>query len=81
LWLKVLVVKSSWQFEGEIMATAVVPRAKLTGGSFLIEEHSIDQVFTLEDLTDEHQQIAQTTQEFAKNEIMPNIEKIEHKEF
>src|SRR5438552_2224992 len=63
------------------MATAVVPRAKLTGGSFLIEEHNIDQVFTLEDLTDEHQQIAQTTQEFAKNEIVPNIEKIEHKDF
>src|SRR2546421_15585 len=63
------------------MATAVVPRTKLTGGSFLIEEHSIDQVFTLEDLTDEHQQIAQTTQEFAKNEIVPNIEKIEHKDF
>src|SRR5436305_1473839 len=63
------------------MATAVVPRTKLTGGSFLIEEHSIDQVFTLEDLTDEHQQIAQTTQEFARNEIVPNIEKIEHKDF
>src|SRR5437764_10082040 len=63
------------------MATAVVPRTKLTGGSFLIEEHSIDQVFTLEDLSEEHQQIAQTTQEFARNEIVPNIEKIEHKDF
>jgi alkylation response protein AidB-like acyl-CoA dehydrogenase len=63
------------------MATAVVPKTKLTGGSFLIEEHSIDQVFTLEDLSEEHLQIAQTTDEFAKNEIVPNIEKIEHKDF
>jgi alkylation response protein AidB-like acyl-CoA dehydrogenase len=64
------------------MATATVPnRTKLAGGSFLIEEHSTDQVFTLEDLSEEHQQIAQTTEEFARNEILPNVEKIEHKEF
>jgi alkylation response protein AidB-like acyl-CoA dehydrogenase len=64
------------------MATVAVPnKTKLKGGSFLIEEHTTDQVFTLEDLSEEHQQIAQTTQEFAKNEILPNAEKIEHKEF
>jgi alkylation response protein AidB-like acyl-CoA dehydrogenase len=63
------------------MATAVIPRTKLAGGSFLIEEHNIDQVFTPEDLSEEHRQIANTTQEFAKNEITPNVEKIEHKEF
>ena len=64
------------------MATVAVPnKTKLLGGSFLIEEHSTDQVFTPEDLSDEHQQIVQTTQEFAKNEILPNTEKIEHKEF
>ena len=63
------------------MATAVLPKTKLTGGSFLIQEHSIDDVFTPEDLSEEHQQIVQTTQEFAKNEIVPNLEKIEHKEF
>src|SRR5215470_14349695 len=63
------------------MATAVLPKTKLKGGSFLIEEHRIDDVFTPEDLSEEHQQIAQTTQEFAQNEIVPNLEKIEHKEF
>jgi butyryl-CoA dehydrogenase len=64
------------------MATATVPnKTKLAGGSFLIEEHSTAQVFTVEDLSEEHQQIAQTTQEFARNEILPNVEKIEHKEF
>ncbi|HMF90290.1 MAG TPA: acyl-CoA dehydrogenase family protein [Candidatus Angelobacter sp.] len=64
------------------MATVAVPdKTKLVGGSFLIEEHSTDQVFTVEDLSEEHLQIAQTTDEFAKNEILPNVEKIEHKEF
>ena len=64
------------------MATVAVPnKTKLVGGSFLIEEHSTDQVFTPEDLSDEHQQIVQTTQEFARNEILPNVEKIEHKDF
>src|SRR5215469_8440606 len=63
------------------MATAVLPKTKLAGGSFLIQEHNIEDVFTTEDLTEEHQQIVQTTQEFAKNEIVPNLEKIEHKEF
>ena len=63
------------------MATAVVPKTKLAGGSFLLQEHPIDDLFTPEDLSEEHQQIAQTTQEFAQNEIVPNLEKIEHKEF
>ncbi|HEV2988800.1 MAG TPA: acyl-CoA dehydrogenase family protein [Candidatus Angelobacter sp.] len=63
------------------MATAVVPKTKLAGGSFLIQEHHIDDLFTPEDLSEEHQQIAQTTQEFAQNEIVPNLEKIEHKDF
>jgi butyryl-CoA dehydrogenase len=64
------------------MATVAVPnKTKLIGGSFLIEEHATEQVFTPEDLTEEHEQIVRTTQEFAKNEILPNVEKIEHKEF
>ncbi len=64
------------------MATVAIPtKTKIVGGSFLIEEHKLDDVFTLEDLSEEHRQIARTTQEFAQNEIVPNIEKIEHKDF
>jgi alkylation response protein AidB-like acyl-CoA dehydrogenase len=63
------------------MATAAVPRTKIAGGSFLIEDRRPEDVFTPEDFTDEHRQIAQTTEEFALKEIVPNIEKIEHKEF
>src|SRR5215472_3219044 len=63
------------------MATATVPKTKIAGGSFLIEDRHPEEVFTPEDFTDEHRQIAQTTEEFALKEIVPNIEKIEHKEF
>src|SRR5215813_2062871 len=63
------------------MATAVVPKQKIVGGSFLIEDRRPEEIFTPEDFTDEHRQIAQTTEEFARNEIIPNIEKIEHKDW
>ena len=40
-----------------------------------------DEVFTPEDFSEQHQLIGQTAEEFAINEIVPNIEKIEHKDF
>ncbi len=64
------------------MATqTAVPATKIPGGSFLIEERQPEEVFTPEDFTEQHQLIAQTAEEFANKEIVPNIEKMEHKEF
>jgi len=63
------------------MATAAIPKTKIAGGSFLIEDRQPNEVFTPEDFTDEHRQIAQTTEEFAHNEILPNTDKIEHKDY
>ena len=63
------------------MATATVPKTKIAGGSFLIEDRRPEEIFTPEDFSDEHRQIAQTTEEFALKEIVPNIEKIEHKDY
>ena len=64
------------------MATATpVSRKKITGGSFLIEERQLDEVFTPEDFTDEHRQIAQTTDEFALKEIAPVADKLEKKDW
>ena len=57
--------------------TAVSPN-KVSGGSFLIEERTPSEVFTPEDFTDQHLLIAQTAEEFANKEIVPNIEKMEH---
>jgi alkylation response protein AidB-like acyl-CoA dehydrogenase len=63
------------------MATTAIPRTKISGGSFLLEERRPDEIFTPEDFTEQHQLIGQTAEEFAQNEIVPNVEKIEHKEF
>src|SRR6266487_937591 len=63
------------------MAIAAVPKSKISGGSFLLEERTPDEVFTPEDFTEQHQLIGQTAEEFATNEIVPNIEKMEHKDF
>jgi alkylation response protein AidB-like acyl-CoA dehydrogenase len=64
------------------MATATaVPKIKVAGGSWLLEERNPNEVFTPEDFTEEHQQIAKTAEEFARQEILPAIEKIEHKEY
>jgi alkylation response protein AidB-like acyl-CoA dehydrogenase len=61
--------------------TTAVPTAKISGGSFLLETRRTDEVFTPEDFTEQHQLIGQTAEEFAVNEILPNVEKIEHKDF
>ena len=63
------------------MATTAIPKSKISGGSFLLEERQTSEVFTPEDFSEQHQLIGQTTEEFAVNEILPNVEKIEHKEF
>jgi alkylation response protein AidB-like acyl-CoA dehydrogenase len=61
--------------------TTAVPHTKISGGSFLLESRRPDEVFTPEDFTEQHQLIGQTAEEFAVNEILPNAEKIEHKDF
>ena len=63
------------------MATTAVPKTKISGGAFLLEERQPNEVFTPEDFTEQHTLIAQTAEEFAVNEILPNVEKIEHKDF
>jgi alkylation response protein AidB-like acyl-CoA dehydrogenase len=63
------------------MATTAIPSTKISGGSFLLEERKPREVFTPEDFTEQHVLIGQTAEGFAVNEIVPNIEKIEHKDF
>jgi butyryl-CoA dehydrogenase len=58
-----------------------MPKAKIPGGAFLLEERQPSEVFTPEDFNEQHLLIGQTTEEFAVNEILPNVERIEHKEF
>src|SRR5277367_573826 len=63
------------------MATAAIPKTKISGGSFLLEERQTSDVFIPEDFSEQQQMIGQTTEEFALNEILPQAEKIEHKDY
>src|SRR5271166_4905023 len=63
------------------MATTAIPKTKISGGSFLLEERQTADVFTPEDFSEQQQMIGQTTEEFAVNEILPQAEKIEHKDY
>src|ERR1043165_8915229 len=61
--------------------TSATPGTRISGGSFLLDTRRPDEVFTPEDFSEQHQLIGQTAEEFAVNEIVPNIEKMEHKDF
>src|SRR5580658_7839528 len=64
------------------MATSTaLPKTKILGGSFLLEERQTADVFTPEDFSEQQRMIGQTTEEFAVNEILPQAEKIEHKDY
>ena len=49
---------------------------KTSGGAFLIEEFAPDEVFTAEDLSEEHVAIARTVDEFWANDVEPHLEAI-----
>lgn len=60
---------------------AVVDKKQVTGGGFLIEDLTPEEVFTPEDLSLEQRQIVETTTEFAEDRIVPQIADIEAKHF
>ena len=49
----------------------------IKGGSFLIEERSPEEVYTPEDITEEHRMIGETTREFIDGEVRPRIPELE----
>ncbi len=56
-------------------------KTKTTGGSFLLEDHQLDNVFTPEDFNEDQQMVAKLAEEFGTNEILPLAEKMEHKDW
>ena len=63
------------------MATVTaLPTSRIAGGSFLIEERTPDEIFTPEDFTEQQSLIAQTAEEFAIKEIVPNVDRMESKD-
>jgi alkylation response protein AidB-like acyl-CoA dehydrogenase len=63
------------------MAAPISTGKRIPGGSFLINDATPADCFFPEDFTEEHRQIAQTTAEFATNEIVPVSDQIEAKDF
>jgi alkylation response protein AidB-like acyl-CoA dehydrogenase len=51
------------------------------GGSWLLAETAPGEIFTPEKLTDEHQLMAQTAQEFVDNELLPAVDRLEAKDW
>jgi alkylation response protein AidB-like acyl-CoA dehydrogenase len=47
------------------------------GGMFLLENINPNQIFTPEDFADEHKMIAETVNDFVKNEVAPKIEELD----
>ena len=62
------------------MATATAPKI-VPGGSFLIANAAPEEIFTPEDFSEEQQEIARTTAEFAEKAILPRAAEIEAKDF
>ena len=54
---------------------------KHVGGSFLLENGDVSEIFTPEDFTEEQRGIAMAAKAFADGEILPNAEAIRNKDF
>jgi alkylation response protein AidB-like acyl-CoA dehydrogenase len=60
-------------------STTAAPVLAAKGGSFLVENRTPAEVFTPEDLSEEHRQMAATAAQFARDEILPAMPEIEAK--
>ena len=58
------------------MTTATAIPLQIRGGAFLIEDRAPNEVFTAEDLNEEHFAIASTVDEFWANDVEPHLEEI-----
>jgi alkylation response protein AidB-like acyl-CoA dehydrogenase len=59
-----------------MMTTTAATPLQIKGGSFLIEDRSPGEIYTAEDLSEEHLAIARTVDEFWANEVEPHLDAI-----
>jgi alkylation response protein AidB-like acyl-CoA dehydrogenase len=64
-----------------VVETQVKTAKRVTGGSFLIEDLTPEDIFTLEDISPEQKQIADVAAKFAEEKISPQVREIEAKNF
>src|SRR6202051_81914 len=62
------------------MASSTLSPTKHQGGSFLLAASTPEEIFSPEDVTDEHRAIARTTEDFWNKEVAPNVDAIQHRE-
>jgi len=58
------------------MTTTAATSLQVKGGAFLIEDRSPNEIFTAEDLNEEHLAIARTVDQFWTNDVEPHLEAI-----
>src|SRR6266571_2802059 len=63
------------------MAAVIEQKEIVKGGSFLIEERTLAEIFTPEDFNEEHRMIAETTRQFVDAEVVPRIDELENKDW
>ena len=63
------------------MTTTTAATTSITGGLWILEDTVPGSIFTPERLTDEHRLIDQTADEFVSNEITPNHDQLETKDW
>lgn len=61
------------------ISPAMLP--KTTGGAFLLEDRAEHEIFTAEDLTEEHRAVARTADDFWRQEVEPHLEALAHGDF
>ncbi|MGB8582420.1 MAG: acyl-CoA dehydrogenase family protein [Candidatus Sulfotelmatobacter sp.] len=59
-----------------MMTTAAATPLQIKGGAFLIEDRSPNEIFTAEDLNEEHLAIARTVDQFWTNDVEPHLDAI-----
>src|SRR5499427_5403414 len=69
----------AWALRG-FMKESLEVKMKV-GGSFLIEESAPEDIFTPEDFSEEQTMIRYMTEQFVEDEVLPEVEKIEHKDW
>ncbi len=63
------------------MSTENMNKDLLRGGQFLVKETKCEDVFTLEDLTEEQKMMRDSTKEFVDRELWAHWERFEHKDY
>src|SRR6202043_865178 len=60
----------------KMMTTAAATPLQIKGGAFLIEERSPNEIFTAEDLNEEHLAIARTVDRLCTHKVKPHAQAI-----